>query len=61
MTRLSPRLFRIMESQARIDDALRVAQHRPTPTSRIAQLRLMKLRAAALLRSALARRQGVTV
>ncbi len=60
MTRLSQRLFRIMESQARIDDALRAAESRPAAAARIAQLRMMKLRAAALLRDALMRRRTVT-
>lgn len=60
MTRLSQRLFRIMESQARIDAALRAAESRPAAAARIAQLRMMKLRAAALLRDALMRRRTVT-
>lgn len=62
MTRISDRLFRIMESQARIDAALRSAeQHGARQPDRVAQLRLMKQRAALLLRNALARRSGVTV
>lgn len=60
MTRLRHRLFRIMESQARIDDALRAAESRPAAAARIAQLRMMKLRAAALLRDALMRRRTLT-
>lgn len=60
MTRLSQRLFRIMESQARIDAALRAAESRPAAAGRIAQLRMMKLRAAALLRDALMRRRTLT-
>lgn len=60
MTRLSQRLFRIMESQARIDDALRAAESHRAAAARIAQLRMMKLRAAALLLDALMRRGTLT-
>lgn len=56
MARLPSRLFRIMETQARIDAALRRAETRADrDNAAVSRLRLMKLRAAVLMRAALGR------
>lgn len=54
---ITDRLFRIMESHARIDAALRHAEGRAQPNNAaIAKLRHLKARAKALIASTLERR-----